>query len=204
MVPVQMEATSIAPLALLDRNGTPAAIEDEAGTPVRTRITGPPELPPARKPDAATLGALAVAAGISAVVLGALALVLGFGGGGSSAEPVAAEASQAIGLLSKPSTVRTPLAGSAGTAVLAVGSGGRAVLVLKGLGPAPPGWAYRAWVVGRPGGKPLPAASFSGEERVVPLSRPVPPAASVAVSLEDASGANRPRQPLRFTAERPS
>ena len=153
---------------------------------MRERIARPLELPPAQRPSAATLGALAVAAGAVAVALGVLALLLGFGGDGEAARDAGTDARRAIGLLSKPSTQRIPFEGSGGAAVLAVGSGGRGALVLKGLEPAPTGWAYRAWVIRGAGGSPVEAASFSGAEEVVLLSRQVPPKATVAVSLESA------------------
>jgi hypothetical protein len=203
MVSVAMEATPLAPLAVPESNGSAAALVGDTATNVRERVARPLELPPARKPDAATLGALAGVAGIGAVALGVLALVLGFGGDSSASAPASTDATRAIGLLAKPSTVRVPLTGSAGTVVLAVGSGGRSVLVLKGLAPAPSGWAYQAWVLGRTG-TPRPAAVFSGDERVVPLSLRVPPGATVGVSVEDAAGVDAPTAPLRYSAQRES
>jgi hypothetical protein len=200
-----METAPLAPLAVPDRNGSAPAPDGDGGAAVRERVSRPLELPPAERLDAATLGALAAVAGIAAVALGVLALLLGLGEDTSSdpASASATEATKAIGLLSKPSTERVPLAGSAGTVVLAVGSGGRSVLVLKGLEPAPSGSAYQAWVVGR-ARTPLQAAAFSGEERVVPLSRLVPPGGTVGVSVEDAAGVDAPTAPLLYSAQRPS
>jgi hypothetical protein len=86
--------------------------------------------------------------------------------------------------------------------VLAVGSAGRAVLVLRGLEPAPSGKKYEAWVLDPAGGTPDPAGLFSGGERVVELTRPVPAGTSVAVTVEDAVGSDTPTRRLRLVARR--
>ena len=101
------------------------------------------------------------------------------------------EAAQAISLLSKPTTVRIPLAGADGRATLAVASNGRGLLVLDGLGIAPVGRTYQAWVQ-TPGprtSEPLPAAVFSGVETVVPLTARVQPGSLVGITVERAGGA---------------
>jgi hypothetical protein len=122
---------------------------------------------------------------------------------GTSATTAAArDSGRALALLSKPSTERVPVAGSQGALVLAVGSGGRAVLVLRGLEPAPSGRVYEAWVVDPAGGAPDPAGIFSAGERIVELTRPVPVGATVAVTVEDAVGSDTPTQPLRLVARR--
>ena len=203
IVPVAMETAALAPVRGPEQNGSPVAAVPEVGAAaVRERIARPLELPPARRPTAATLGALAALAGIAAVALGALALVVGLDRGESTDAGPAADTRAAIGLLSKPSTERITLAGSGGRLVLAVGTGGRAVLVVRGLGPAPAGKAYEAWVVGPDGVSPAPAAVFAGTEKVVRLSRLVPPGAGVAVTVESAVGVDVPSQRLRLVARR--
>jgi hypothetical protein len=208
MVPVGMEAAgALSPVHDHGHgpgaNGAAVALPEPEASSARERIARAVELPPERRPRASTLTALAAAAGVAAVVLGALALVAALEDGSDTAsEGAARDAWQAIALLSKPSTERIPFAGSAGTLVLAVGSGGRGVLVLRGLVPAPAGKTYEAWVVGPAGGAPDPDALFSGSERIVSLTRPVPEGATVAVTVEDAVGADTPTQRLRLVARR--
>jgi hypothetical protein len=204
MVPVTME-TAVARVSDAERNGSPPASPTDAvpaASPAQTVERAPVELPPAKRPTATTLAGLAGAAGLVAAVLAALALATALDGGEEQA--LAAEDRQALGLLSKPSTERIPLAGSDGRILLAVGSGSRAILVLRGLEPAPSGKAYEAWVLGPAGSTPLPAGVFSGSERSAPLSVPVEPGATVGVTIEDAVGADAPGQRLRFVARRPA
>jgi hypothetical protein len=119
--------------------------------------------------------------------------------------PPISEAAQAISLLSKPTTARIPLAGSDGSATLAVAANGRAILVLDGLGFAPVGRAYQAWVQTPTARSPRPlsAAVFTGVETVVPLTARVTPGSTVGVTIERAGGAAAPTQPLRLLAQRP-
>jgi hypothetical protein len=166
-------------------------------------VSRPVELPPARRPGPATIGLLAGVAGLLALALGTFAVLSALDDEGSSATVAAArDSGRALALLSKPSTERVPVVGSQGALVLAVGSGGRAVLVLRGLEPAPSGRVYEAWVVDPVGGPPDPAGLFSGSERVVELTRPVPVGATVAVTVEDVVGSDTPTQPLRLVAVR--
>ena len=85
-----------------------------------------------------------------------------------------------LALLAKPSTERIAFSGSHGL-VLAVGSGGRAAILIRGLERATPGTPYVAWIVA-PGAAPVRAARFVGTERAVFLSRLLGPRASVVVS----------------------
>ena len=77
-----------------------------------------------------------------------------------------------------------------------------ALLVLNGLGRAPDGNVYEAWVVPPGSATPMPAGTFDGSDRIVPLTRPAPPGARVAVTLEADGGSERPTRPLRLVAER--
>ena len=206
MVPVTMEAGALSPLHGHASNGAAVAVpapeaEPEA-TGARERVARPLELPPARRPSAATIGTVAAVIGLLALVLGTFAFVSALDGEDSGAAAAARDSGRALGLLSKPSTERVPVTGSQGTLVLAVGSGGRGVLVLRGLEPAPSGKTYEAWVLDPIGGPPDPAGLFSGSERVVELTRPVPVGASVAVTVEDAVGSDTPSQQLRLVARR--
>jgi anti-sigma-K factor RskA len=92
-------------------------------------------------------------------------------------------------LVAQPDARRIPLS-TGGT--LVVSKTGEAVLVLSGLGHAPEGKTYQAWVV--EGGRPRPAGLFPGGEDValVSLTRKVPNGAVVAVTVERKGGAARP------------
>ncbi len=73
---------------------------------------------------------------------------------------------------------------------------GTAQLAVSGLDPAPAGKAYEIWVI--PAGKaPQPAGLFAGGDKtVVPMTRPVPEGATVAITLERAEGATTPTPPI--------
>ena len=146
------------------------------------------------------LAALAVVAGIGAVALGIAAFLVGRTSG-SQLPAISPEAQSALSLLAKPSTERVPLGGSAGTAVLAVGSGGRAALVLKGFEPAPPGSLYHAWVRTERG-RFTAAGTFAGTERVVLLSQRVERGGAVGVTRET-SAVEVPSAPPGLVAIRP-
>jgi anti-sigma-K factor RskA len=85
--------------------------------------------------------------------------------------------------------VRT-LVGADGSLVVA--RSGDAALVVRKLGPPPPGKTYEAWVI--EAGTPRPAGTFtaSGGRTAFGLTRPVPTGAIVAVTVEPAGGRNRP------------
>jgi hypothetical protein len=212
MVPLTMEAGALSPLPGPVHgpasNGAavgvaePAAVAEPEAERARKRVSRPVQLPPARRPSPATIGLLAGVAGLLALALGTFAFLSALDDDGSSTAAAARDSGRALALLSKPSTERVPVVGSQGALVLAVGSGGRAVLVLRGLEPAPSGSTYEAWVVDPAGGPPDPAGLFSGGERVVELTRPVPVGATVAVTVEDAVGSDTPTQPLRLVARR--
>ena len=161
-----------------------------------TLSTGP-------RPGWATLAALAVAAGLGAVGLGAWALVpaaTGSSSAGVTARETALESSVAV--LASPRAVRVPLTASARRLVLVVGDRNEAVLLVRGLGRAVDGRAYQAWVK-RPGSaRQLPAGLFDGADGVVRLTRPVLPGATVSVTVEDADGASLPSRIPRLTATR--
>lgn len=83
----------------------------------------------------------------------------------------------------------------AGEGRLVVDTGGRAVLVLEGLGPAPAGKTYEMWVV--PGGEISRASSAglfpgSGGREILPVEGTVRPGDVVAVTVEPAGGAAAP------------
>jgi anti-sigma-K factor RskA len=78
---------------------------------------------------------------------------------------------------------------------------GEATLIVDGLGRAPAGQTFEIWVIEED--RPLPAGLFPGApgRSVVPLSRPVPDGAVVAVTLERAGGVQKPTGDPLLTAE---
>lgn len=83
-----------------------------------------------------------------------------------------------------------PLQGANGSVV--VGPGGKGVLTVSNLPPAPPGKSYEVWVID--GGAASPAGVFrgGGQNLVVRLIRPVPRGAVVAVTVERTGGVEQP------------
>jgi Anti-sigma-K factor rskA len=76
--------------------------------------------------------------------------------------------------------------------------------VLDGLGVAPVGRTYQAWVMNPESrSDPLQAAIFTGVETVVPLTARIQPGAIVGVTVERAGGAATPTRALELTAQRP-
>ena len=129
---------------------------------------------------------LASCAGAGAMILGVLAGVSTLSGADEPSSPAVAATSdaqraeqQALALLAKPSTERVVFRGSGGRLLLAVGSGGRAAILIRGFGQAA-GPPYTAWVVGST--KPVRAARFDGTERAVFLSVALRPHESVVVA----------------------
>lgn len=105
---------------------------------------------------------------------------------------------QAIAVLSDPASRAVPLSGADGR--LVVSTTGNAALVLSGLDRAPAGKTYEIWVI--EAGTPKPAGLFDGAatRRVLPLTRPVPKDAVVAVTLEPAGGVDAPTGTPLFTS----
>jgi anti-sigma-K factor RskA len=169
-------------------------------TPAAPVALAPAELPRARRPGWPTLASLAIATGLVAVGLGAWTIVAV-----ADDEPAGLDGrglDRALSLLAAPGAERIPLRGSVGRIVLVAGRDGTALLALSGLGRAPDGYDYEAWLVPPGSATPLPAGTFDGSERIVPLSRPAPSGARVAVTLEADGGVDRPTRPLRLVAER--
>jgi anti-sigma-K factor RskA len=85
-----------------------------------------------------------------------------------------------------------PVASASGRAgSLVVARNREAVLVLSGIRHAPRGKTYEVWVIRA--GKATPAGLFAGGAQVaVPVTRPVPEGATLAVTLERAGGVAAP------------
>jgi Anti-sigma-K factor rskA len=182
------------------------ALATPAAPVERERDAGHLELPPPDRLSGATLATLAAVAGMAAIALGLWAFATSVSDDGSTqiVRPPISEAAQAISLLSKPTTVRLPLAGADERAVLAVAANGRGLLVLDGFGIAPVGRTYQAWVISqRPRSTPLTGALFTGVETVVPLTARVEPGAVVGITTERAGGASAPSESLTVMTQRP-
>jgi hypothetical protein len=170
-------------------------------SPAAPLVLAPVELPRARRPGWPLLASLAIATGVVALALGAWAIV-------SAASDEAKrgadrpELDRALGLLGAPDAERLPLRGSLGRIVLVARPDGAALLVLNGLGTAPDGREYEAWVVPAGSATPIRAGTFDGSDRLVLLTRPAPPGTRVAVTLETDGGVDRPTRPHRHVAER--
>jgi anti-sigma-K factor RskA len=82
-------------------------------------------------------------------------------------------------------------------ATLLVDRAGEATLSVRRLPPAPDGKGYEIWVI--VSGEASPAGMLRGS--LARLTRPVPPGAAVAVSLEPAVGSPKPTGPLLVRAE---
>jgi len=84
---------------------------------------------------------------------------------------------------------------TSGSGRLVVAQDGRAALVLPDLGPAPPGQTYQAWII--EDDNPISAGVFSGEEglEVVLVDGDVAEGEVVAVTVEQAGGAETPTLP---------
>ena len=156
------------------------------------------DLPQARRPGWPTLAALAAGCGVAAVALGAWALVAG---AHSDAPPDPAPP-PSLAILADPTAERYQLRGSVGRIALVVNHADEAVLVLAGLGAAPAGMTYEAWLVRAGSAHPVAAGTFDASERVVPLSTSVPHGARVGVTLEESGGADLPSRALRLVAVR--
>jgi anti-sigma-K factor RskA len=91
-----------------------------------------------------------------------------------------------------------PLAGGRGE--LIVDHDRSAVLILDGVRAAPEGKDYEAWVA--TDGRVEAAGVFEGgRERVVTLDQPVPPDATVMVTLEEEGGVSQPEGNVLFRAQ---
>lgn len=200
MVVSSMGTSSVSPDARYDENGAPVPV----AAMVASRGADPySERPEVRKPrlSGTTLAVLGALAGAAAIGLGAWAVVVNTDDE-NGATPQAVESQELISVLSQPATERIPLSGSEGRIILVAAANGKAYLVLNGLGLAPTGKSYQAWVI-RPGADaPASAGAFSGSELVVPLALAVRPGAVVAITIERAGGVAAPTQTPKIVGER--
>ena len=177
----------------------PAATTAQPVTPSLEPVVVPSE----RRPRWTSLAVLAAACGLGAVVLGIGAVL--WPASDPSPAPAAGSPAleKAVVLLADPAVERITFAGSLGRLVLLVGRRGDAVLALNGLGAAPEGRIYQAWVTQPGPGETVPAGLFDGSERLVALTVRVARGAQVSVTLENAGGADAPSRAPRLYAVRP-
>jgi anti-sigma-K factor RskA len=137
---------------------------------------------------------LAAAAAIAAVVALALGLrAADLSGQLDDTRAALDRAQSSAAVLADPGAQSVDL--QAGEGRLVVDTGGRAVLVLDGLDPAPAGKTYEMWVV--PGGDIEQASSAglfpgSGSREIVPVDGTVQSGDVVAVTVEPAGGVAAP------------
>jgi anti-sigma-K factor RskA len=137
------------------------------------------------------------AAGAAAAVAAAAAIVLGLWAG-SLSDSLDRERGL-VALLSDPAARTVDLSGAEGRLVVA--RDGRAVLAVAGLGPAPQGKTYEAWVI--EDSRPRRAGLFDPDDGrgLVELDEPVPDGAVVAVTLERRGGVDAPTMRPLLTAQ---
>jgi anti-sigma-K factor RskA len=134
------------------------------------------------------LGAVAAVAACAAIGLGIYSITLS--GDLDDARTALAEQRGTSAVLADPAARTVALA--AGEGKLVVNRDGDAVLVLDMVEPAPEGKTYEVWIVEDE--TPRPAGLFAGDEGtdIVRVDGPVKPGSLVAVTLEDAGGAEAP------------
>jgi hypothetical protein len=186
----------------------PSPEDGASGVRASNGAFAPFEAPTGRSP--VVLAVLAVLAGIGAMALGTLAVLTAATVGDDGATPAlvptrpalpgssppAAER-RVLALLAKPSTERVAFRGSGGRLVLAVGSGGRAAILRRGVA-RPSTVPLVVWVLR--GGGPVRAGRLTGSARAVFLAVPVGRGHSVVVGV-DRAAALRPG-PARISATR--
>jgi hypothetical protein len=159
-----------------------------------------------RRASGITLAILGALAGAGAIALGAWGIASSISGDDGTAKPTSPTAlenvSQVVSLITKPTTATIPVQGSGRSIILVVGARGYGVLVLNDVGTPPAGKTYEAWVI-KPNVKaPQPAGLFAGGTGVVKLTKPVPPGAVVAITIEPAGGSPAPTQQPKLLATR--
>jgi len=163
---------------LRDRILAATRAEPQNVIPLRRRMT----LSPTR-----VAGAVAAAAAVAAIALGAWAVSL-HGRLGDANGRVAAQQSN-LAIISDPHARSVSLAKGQGR--LVVSPDGRAVMVVDGLAAAPSGKTYEVWVI--TGTTPKRAGLFQGGNRsIVGVDGTVSKDAVVAVTLERSGGVDAP------------
>lgn len=135
---------------------------------------------------------------LGAAAAAAAALAIGLGAWSASLRQELDAQQSVVDILADPDARTRALEGANGR--LVVTETGDAALVVAGLADAPEGKTYEIWVI--EGDEPRPAGLFdgSGSRDVVRLTRPVPPRATVAVTIEPEGGVDAPTTKPIFSA----
>jgi hypothetical protein len=176
--------------------------------PVEERMTEAANAPPRRRRGWLIVGAVLLAAGIAAAGVAAWSADVFDSSdddqGNSSAsalDALAERQARAIAIMAQPGATRIPVVGAEERLLLIVGMEGDAVLLVSRLEGAPAGRTYEIWVI--EGQTPRPAGLFrGGSDVVVPLTRPVPEGATVALTLEPLGGSPSPTSTPIYTVKR--
>lgn len=187
------EETAAALAYMVEAPAPPARLRERILEQVRTPEQPSKVVPLRRRWVTPALGAVAAAAA-------GIAIGLGIWGSDVSSSlsderDASARRDEVLALFAQAGSNSFALDGATGTLVVA--RSGQAGLVLRGLGEAPAGKTYQVWVI--EGDTPASAGLFGGgdAESIVPLTRPVPEGATVAVTIEDAGGVDAPTtQPI--------
>jgi anti-sigma-K factor RskA len=133
---------------------------------------------------------------LAATAAAAACLALGLGLWGASLSGRLDRQEDVVAIISEGQ--RVPLQGADGQ--LYVSDSGDAVVVMSRIGAAPTGKTYELWVI--QGDEAKSAGLFEGGGReVVKLTRPVPPGATVAGTVEDDGGVDAPTTKPFFSAQ---
>ena len=189
-----------------------------AQTPQDSGETAAPTSPPATAPSAESGSTAHAASNVvplrsrasrASGLLAAAAVLAAIGLGGwavqnrEAADDATAQTEQLTQLLAA-GDVRTVsgrfTSGGGGTIVMSP-SRGEAVLVGSELAELPDGRVYEAWTID--GEVPVPAGTFSPDDKVVPLPDTAFSAKSVAVTVEPKGGSDQPTSDAVFTVQMP-
>ena len=182
----------------VDAPEPPAGLRDRILVEAASERPKVVSLPQRRRWAFPVAAAAAVAAGIVAIALAFWAADLS-----QQLDDLEAQqhkANEALIALTDPSAQLFALDGAEGTLVVDEDTG-EGKLVIRGLERAPSDRTYEAWVI--EDDEAAPAGIFSGgdDQTVVPLAIPVPEGAIVAVTVEEAGGAEQPTQQPFITSE---
>jgi hypothetical protein len=176
--------------------------------PAAEHVTEAPSAAPRRRRGWLIVGAVLLAAGIAAAGVAAWSSdVFDSSDDDQGSSPASAlnalaeRQARAISIMAQPGATRIPVVGAEERLLLIVGMEGDAVLLVSRLERAPAGRTYEIWVI--EGQTPRPAGLFrGGSDVVVPLTRPVPEGATVALTLEPLGGSPSPTSTPIYTVKR--
>jgi hypothetical protein len=155
----------------------------------------PPTVVPSRVSRIARVAAVLAAAATVALAFWATSLSRSLG----QERQVRADEARLVAVLAASHAQRVPLTGRHGT--LVVTPAREAALIVDDLPAAAQGLIYEAWVVDNGGMHPVGVFEGGAGGSAVVLSRPVPPGARVAVTLQDRDELAHMHPPILSSAE---